>query len=184
MLKDVIPDHQGGFSVCGVEVRVEGGSVPTSEIVVAAFDQEGKVRAQTRLPGRSCGLLPSRSGNVRVLHDDGAKEHIVLQLTTLGPTLETVSDEPLMTNFAPGVTFAALEMHDRVIFASPWYGWETLEIRGPSGRDSFDLDVDPGGLIDLLPGPSRIYLVSSTINRQSRKTVFGLRVEAFDLELP
>ena len=62
MLKDVAPDQRGGFSVCGHEVRVEGGSVPTVETVVATFDEEGKVRAQARLPGRGCSLLPSRAG--------------------------------------------------------------------------------------------------------------------------
>lgn len=186
MLKDIEPDHRGGFSVCGHEVRVEGGSVLTVETVIAVFDEEGKVRAQARLPGRGCALLPSRAGIVRVLHDDGANEHTVLRLTTFDSTLDTLSDEPLMTNFAPAMKIPSFEARERIIFASPWYGWETLEIRGPSGPQSFDLDVDPGGLIDLLPGPSRIYVVSAPYNRQAPKgqSAFGLRVEAFDLESP
>ncbi len=186
VLNDVEPEPQGGFSVCGYEARIEGGSVPSVETIVATFDQDGKVRAQARLPGRGCALLPSRAGKVRVLHDNGATEHFVLLLATFDAALESLSEEPLMTNFAPGMTIQAFEAREQIFFVSPWYGWETLEIRGPSGPESFDLDVSPGGVIDLLPGPSRVYLVSSTINRDpaTDKSAFGLRVEAFDLELP
>ncbi len=123
---------------------------------------------------------------MRVLHDDGATERAVLRLTTFDSALETLSDEPLMTNFAPGINIPAFETRERVIFASPWYGWETLEIRGPLARQSFDLDVDPGGVINLLPGGgSRFYLISSTQRDPPKsQSPFGLRVEAFDLELP
>ncbi len=51
MLKDVAPDQRGGFSVCGHEVRVEGGSVPAVETVVATFDEDGE-GARTGTPPR------------------------------------------------------------------------------------------------------------------------------------
>jgi hypothetical protein len=184
MLRDVVADQRGGFSVCGIEVRAAGRSTPTSEVIVATFDGEATVSSLARFPGRTCALLPGRSGNVRLLRDDDAIEHASLLLTTLSPALETVSEESLMTNFAPVITFAAFESQNgSIVFASPWFAWETLEIRGPSTRESFDLDLDAGGFIDILPGPSRVYVVSSA-RRPERKpgeSIHGLRVQALDL---
>jgi hypothetical protein len=184
MLKDVVPDHQGGFAVCGIEVSVAGRSTPVSEVVVATFNEEARVSAIGRFSGRTCALLPTRSGNVRLLHDDDATEHISLLLTTLSPSLETVSEESLMTNFAPGVTVGAFESQDgSIVFVSPWYAWETLEIRGRSKRQSVDLDLDPGSFLDVLPGPSRVYVVSSARRSEPPpgESLFGLRVQALDL---
>ena len=177
MLKDVEPDQRGGFSVCGHEVRVEGGSVPTVETVVATFDRGGKgARRRLASPAAAARCCRREPGIVRVLHDDGAVEHAVLRLTTFDSALErlcrrAVDDELRAGNQHPGVRGAT----SRSIFASPWYGWETLEIRGPSGRQSFDLDVDPGGLIDLLPGPSRVYVVSSPFSRRASEGPERLR---------
>jgi hypothetical protein len=185
MLRDVVPDQRGGFVVCGIEASAAGRSTPSSEVIVATFDESASMSSMARFGGRTCALLPGRSGNVRLLRDDYAIEHSSLLLTTLSPTLEPVSEESLMTRFAPVITFAAFESQDAsIVFASPWFAWETLEIRGPSSRDSFDLDLDPGGFIDILPGPSRVYVVSSArrTERKPGESVFGLRVDALDIQ--
>jgi hypothetical protein len=185
-LMDVSADHRGGFAVCGMEARRQGGSVPTSEVVVATFDETGAVRAEVRLTGKNCRLLPSRQDQIRVLHDDGAPGHRTLVLTTLDGALETVSDEPLATPFVSEWKIAAFELDQRLFFVSAWFAWETLEIRGNSLRESIDLDVKAGGVIDLLPGPSRVYLISQTSAKgpTGSPSPFGLRVDAFDIDSP
>jgi hypothetical protein len=106
-----------------------------------------------------------------------------LLLTTLNPTLETVSEESLMTSFAPDINLAVFEGVDGTIFfASPWFGWETLEIRRGSTRESFHLDLRPGGFVDILPGPSRVYVVSTADRPEApvAESPYGLRVQALD----
>jgi hypothetical protein len=185
MLKDVIPDQHGGFTVCGAEVTAAGRSTPASEIIVATFDHDATLTGMTRMSGRTCALLPGRSGNVRLLRDEEGADRYSLLLTTLSATLETLSEETLMTNFAGGVTFAAFENADgTIVFASPWYGWESVEIRSGSSRESFHLDLDPGTFVDILPGPSRIYVVSQMFKPTvppPQESRYGLRVQALDL---
>jgi hypothetical protein len=105
-------------------------------------------------------------------------------MTTLNSALETVSEESLMTDFASDVTFAVFESVDgAILFASPWFGWETLEIRRGSTRESFHMDLRPGGFVDILPGHSRVYVVSTAHRPEAPadESPFGLRVQAFDL---
>jgi hypothetical protein len=185
-LMDVIADGQGGFAVCGMEARREGGSVPTSEIVVASFDDQGAVRSQTRLAGKNCRLIPSPSGRVRVLHDDGVQGRRTLLLTTLDDSLQTLSDEPLATPFVSEWKISALELDHWLYFVSPFYAWETLEIRGKALRQSIDLEVEAGGVIDLLVGPAGVYLVSQTVTpaQPGSPRRVGTRIDAFEVASP
>jgi hypothetical protein len=186
MLRDVVATGQnGGFAACGVEVRRQGASV-VPEIVMAVFDGVGKARADTRLKGRSCGFLPMSGGHLRMLHDDGTSEQIGLMLTTFDDALEAVSSEKLMRDYAPGMSMLAFELGDRILVASPRFAGETLEIFGPSGRESVPLGIDPGGMVDILPGPARVYVVSAPkrMERREGEGPFGVRVEAYDMSSP
>jgi hypothetical protein len=186
-LNDVIADGAGGFAVCGVEFRREGGPVMTAEIVATAFDQAGAVRAEARFPGGTCRFLPSKPGQLRLLHDDGKDprtESASLLMATLGERMETLSEEPLMSDFVRLPLLAAFVLDDRLLFVSPRFAAETLEVRAPSLRQSVDLNIDYGGFIDLLPGPSRVYVIESTNqhDRPPSRNGFGLRVHALDIQ--
>ena len=184
-LMDVGAEEEGGFSVCGPEGGIRGESYRSVDLVLATFDDMGSLRAQTRLPGIVCRLLPSASGRVRVLHDDGVTKPRTLSVTTLDENLRPIADEPLVTPFFSGFIIPSFEMDGHLFVVNTAYAWETLEIRGPSLRDSVDLEVHPGGVLALLPGPpARVYLVSTTRHeRPGERDHSGVRVDAFDVQL-
>ena len=100
------------------------------------------------------------------------------------PEEGTICPGVLMTDYVPGLSMLAFERGDHLFFASPRFAFETLEIRGPSGRESVPLGIDPGGMVDILPGPAHIYVVSAPNRRDRRGSAepFGLRIDAYDLE--
>jgi hypothetical protein len=182
LLMDVVAGPDGGFTVCGVEGGLKGGTTRSFQLVVARFDQDGEALVETRMPGTICRLLEAPSGRTRMLHDEGASAPHTLLLTTLDAELEELGSEPLVTPFFFELQIPSFELDGDLFVVNKAYAWETLEIRGPSSRESLDLDVDPGNVRRILPGPARLYLVSATSNsRPGVPSTFGLRVEAFDV---
>jgi hypothetical protein len=183
-LTDVVADQDGGFAVCGIEVRHEGGSTLSVEVVVASFDEDRALRAQTRFTGRACRLLSSRSGVVRLLRDDGlGKPAPALLLTTLSPTFESIANEQVAPHHAMGYSIQSFEQENRLFVGNPWYAGETLKVWTHPLLQSFDLEVDPGGLMDILPGQGRVYVLSSTLGRDGDGLAqLGLRVDALDIQ--
>lgn len=184
MLMDVSVTADGGFTVCGMETGIKGSAdVLNSSILVASFDATGSLLLESRLPGAVCRLLPAGSGRARVLRNDAAAPRRALVLTTLDEDLEPVSHESLMTPFVSGLSIPSFELDGRLFFVNNWFAWETLEIRGPAAPESIDLDVSPGGVIGILPGPTRVYVLSTTRpeRQPGQPARFGVRVDALDV---